>query len=64
MVLSAQDIVEEQQIKGIKNIKSIISIKGLTKEEQKIVKALQDQSLHFDELVKRTGLPSSQRGIE
>jgi DNA processing protein len=36
---------------------------GLTKQEKGIIIALQDQNLHFDELVRRSGLNSSQLGI-
>jgi len=63
MVIMAEDILEELNIiKSIKSIKSIRSIKGLNKEEQIISNLLQDQKLHFDEIVKRTGFSSSHLG--
>ncbi|HSX09623.1 MAG TPA: DNA-processing protein DprA [Candidatus Saccharimonadales bacterium] len=62
MVMSAKDILEEFNIPNIKGTKGIKRIKGLTKEEKKIVDVLQDQQLHFDELVKRTNFSSSQLG--
>jgi DNA processing protein len=64
MVISAEDIINEL---GIKNhelrAENKRRLAGLTKQEQGIINALQDQNLHFDELVKRTGLNSSQLGI-
>ncbi len=64
MVMSAQDIITEL---GIMNNevreKDKKNVTGLTKEEKKIFLALQDQHLHFDDLVKGTGLDPSQLGI-
>ena len=66
MVTRAEDILEELHIKSIPNSLKIRgaskSIKGLTQEEQVIIELLQDQKLHFDEIVKRTGLSSSYLG--
>jgi len=65
MVMTGKDILEELRIKSTTSstgITSTMSFKGLTEDEKKIVELLQDQSLHFDELVKRTGLTSSQLG--
>ena len=63
MVTNAKDIIDELGITHYtsreRNNKEIAS---LTKEEKKIIDALQDQSLHFDELVKRSGLSSSELG--
>lgn len=62
IVMSAEDVLEAINSKRNKSIKSIKSIKGDNKEEQMIINMLMDQSLHFDELVKRTGLSSSEIG--
>jgi len=63
MVMSGKDIIDELGLKSINSIKSIRSIKGLSREEIKIINLLEDQHLHFDELVKRTGFSSTQLGI-
>ena len=47
---------------GAQKRKSAIEIKGDTKEEQKIIDLLQNESVHFDEIVKRTGIKSSKLG--
>ena len=47
---------------GIKNTKRSKSIKGENREEQVIIDLLQNENLHFDELVKRTTIDSSQLG--
>lgn len=69
MVSSAQDILGELPIKSIRDSKILHAgrqdskdIRGLTKEEQKILELLQDQHLHFDEIIRRTGFISSQLG--
>jgi DNA processing protein len=59
MVMTAKDIIDELGIKGTTGSTSTtrsMGFKNLTKEEQKIIDLLQDQKLHFDELVKKTGL--------
>lgn len=73
MVLSAKDIINELGIKNPSggevrhgrhesgNDKKK-KITGLSKEEEKISDLLQDQSLHFDEMVKRTGFKPSKLG--
>ena len=61
-VTSGGDILRELGIKGIKSTKGIKGIKGDTKEEQKIIDLLQNEPLHFDEIVKRAGLESSETG--
>jgi DNA processing protein len=63
MVLSAQDIIDEL---GINNQESRRLDKkqftGLTKEEKKVCDVLQDQNLHFDEIVRKTGFASAALG--
>ncbi len=64
IVTSAKDIIDELGIRnpesGVGNKKN--NLKGDTKEEQKIIDVLQNESLHFDEIVKRTGFNSAQVG--
>lgn len=65
MVMRGKDILQELEIKGITGSTSIIgttSFKNATKEEKRIIDLLQNQSLHFDELVKKTGFSTSQTG--
>jgi DNA processing protein len=55
LVTSAEDIIKS--IKGVGNIKSsriVKKIKGDTKEEDLILKLLENEPLNFDELIKRT----------
>ena len=61
LVTSAQDIIKEL---GIMNHELRINtkIRGETKEERKILEVLENESLHFDEIVKKTGIPSSALG--
>lgn len=66
MVLSAQDIIDElginnHELRGRNKIE-LTGLKNLTKEEKKIINVLQDQNLHFDEIVRKTGIVSSQLG--
>lgn len=61
MVMRAKDILEEFEITSLKNNKKS-QVKADTKEEQQIIDLLQDQVLHFDEIIKRTGFASSQLG--
>lgn len=62
MVTSAEDILKELNAKGTTGTMSTTSIKGDTEEEQCIIDLLSDENLHFDELVKKTGLDSSHVG--
>lgn len=59
LVTSVQNIIEEL---GITNHelrkKTKNKIKGETKEEMKILEALEDEDLYFDEIVKKTGISS------
>jgi DNA processing protein len=63
LVTSEGDIMREFQISNVKsqiNSKSqIINKKGDTKEENLILKLLQGEALHFDEIVRRTEFNSS-----
>jgi len=62
MVTTGEDIIRELGIheKSIKGIKSIRSIKGDTDEEQKILDLLQNEPMHFDEIVRLANINSSQ----
>lgn len=62
IVMSAEDILKELQSKNNNSTNGNKSIKGSNDQEQHIIDLLQDQSLHFDELVKKTGLSSSDVG--
>ena len=64
LVTKASDILEELgvQEKSIEGKKGIKSIKGGTKEERKILEILQNEALHFDEIVRRSKLDSSKIG--
>ncbi|MCL5019075.1 MAG: DNA-processing protein DprA [Patescibacteria group bacterium] len=58
LVTSADDILKEFRIQGSElRIKTQNSkVKGETKEEQKILSLLENESLHFDEIVRRLKL--------
>jgi DNA processing protein len=67
LVTSAKDILDELGIRNhelgsIKGGKSIKSIKGGSPEENMILKLLQNEPMHFDELVRKSGLQSSSVG--
>lgn len=65
VVSSGKEILEELQIKGAKGDKRDKrdrGLKGDSKEEQKIIDLLSEQDLHFDELVKKTRIDSSELG--
>lgn len=62
LIGGAEEIVNELSIKSIKGIKGNEHAKGGTKEEQKIIDLLQNESMHFDEIVKRTKINSSKLG--
>lgn len=63
IVTSAKDILKALEIKNSGTIKSDnASFKRMTKEETIIIELLQDQNLHFNELLKRTGYASAQLG--
>jgi len=62
LVTKAEDILQELGVKGTRNIKSTKGIKGSTKEENRILEVLKNEALHFDEIVRKTGLQSSELG--
>lgn len=61
LVTSAQDILRELKVQSeklkvaVKNLK----LKDATEEELKILELLQNEPLHFDEIVRKTGFKSS-----
>ncbi len=61
LVTSAEDILKEfkYQKSNIKNANKKLKIKGNTREEQEIIKILENESLHFDEIVRRLKLEPS-----
>jgi DNA processing protein len=63
LISGAEEILTELRIKSseLRN-ENIKNIKGSTKDEQKIIDLLQNESMHFDELVKRIKLDSSKLG--
>lgn len=68
LISGVEDIVQElgimNQESGIESggIKGIKSIKGDSKDEQTIIDLLQNENLHFDDLVKRSKIKSSKLG--
>lgn len=62
LVTSVQDILKELNVEGAKNIKSTKSIKGDTKDEIKILQILENEPLHFDEIVRKSKINPSKLG--
>lgn len=67
LVTQAEDILEELNIKNIamKQFNNVTMGKifdQLTPEEKKIIEILQNENLHFDEIVRRSGITSSKIG--
>lgn len=63
LVTAADEILKEFQISNDKfSITNKKVIKGDTKEEQKIIDLLQNEPLHIDELVKKTGFDVTKVG--
>lgn len=62
MVISGEDILKELNMRCITGTRNITDIKGLNKEEKKIFDLLQNESLHVDEIVRRTKLSPSHIG--
>lgn len=62
LVTQAQDILEELKIKPVKVVTPVTSIKDLSKDEKIIIELLQKESLHFDEIVKKSGINASKLG--
>jgi DNA processing protein len=63
LVTSGKDILDDLSIKSTKDTKNIKGMKGETEEEQRIIDLLQNESLLFDEIVKKTGFDSTKTGI-
>lgn len=66
LVMKANDILEELKISGAegsRNTNGALTFKNASKEETKIIAVLQDQNVHFDVLVRKTGFSSSRLGI-
>jgi DNA processing protein len=62
MVTAAKDIIEELGITTYESPKGSKKKVHATNDDSVIIEILQDQSLHFDEIVKRTGFSHSQFG--
>jgi DNA processing protein len=62
VVSSGKEILDELGLQNKKRANQKRIISGDTKEEQKIIDLLAEQDLHFDELVRRTKIDSSQLG--
>jgi len=68
IVTKVEDIINELGIMGIKSVTSATgrrgtaNIKGENKGENMILEILQNEPLHFDEILRRTGLQSSRIG--
>jgi DNA processing protein len=65
LVMSGEDVLKEMGFMGSIGTASITrkKITCETKEEQMIIDLLENEQLHFDELIRKTGLESSQLGI-
>ena len=65
LAISADDILKELNIQSsnIKPSSKISKLPNLSKEEQKIVEMLENESLHFDEIVKKLNTDSSKASI-
>ncbi len=65
LISGAGEIIEELGFRGDRRDKGergAKSFKGDTKDEQRIIDLLQNESLHFDEIVKRSKIRSSKLG--
>ncbi|MBI4079247.1 MAG: DNA-protecting protein DprA [Candidatus Levybacteria bacterium] len=63
LVTSGQDIIKELGIRNKELGKVRKNIRGETKEETVILDLLANESLHFDEIVRRCGFTSSKTGV-
>lgn len=62
LVEKVEDILEELNLADLTNrtnLANTIKVKGETKEEQKILDCLKDRQMHIDELMRATGLTTS-----
>lgn len=64
LVLSAEDITKELGVKSydIRTKSSNSKFTNLSKDELKIVEILENESLHFDEIVRKLGIDSAKVG--
>lgn len=63
LVTSPEEILKSiMATTSITSTKSTTSIKGSTKDEQKILKLLENESVHFDDLVRKTKINSAKLG--
>jgi DNA processing protein len=62
LLTQADDVLKSLSIKTAIRSTEHVNIKGETAEEQEIIDLLQNEHMHFDELVKRTGSTPSQIG--
>lgn len=62
LVTGSEEILEELRIKnyGLRKIKK--TVKGDSRDEQKIIDLLQNEPMHIDEIVKKTGFDVSKTG--
>lgn len=66
LVISAEDILREFKISAYAKAsadKQNLKLTGLSKDEQKIIEMLENESLHFDEIVRRLKLDSSKVSV-
>ncbi len=61
LVISPQDILNELKVKSSK-LKVQGKIKGDSKDEVQILKLLENESLHFDEIARKSKINSSKLG--
>lgn len=62
LVTSAEDILKEFKIQNskVKISSQKLKVKGSTKEERKVLRILENEPLHFDEIARKTKLTSSE----
>lgn len=65
LVVDAEGVLKELEIQNskLKILTQNSKVKGETKNEQKILSILENESLGFDEIVRRLGIDSSKAGI-
>ncbi|MBI4067488.1 DNA-protecting protein DprA [Candidatus Gottesmanbacteria bacterium] len=59
LVTEVGDILEELKIKPISQIRQISQIGNLTKDEEKILELLQNESLHFDAIIAKAKIDAT-----
>jgi DNA processing protein len=65
LVTSGEDILEELKVQSVKLKVAVQSLKfnNATEEELKILKLLENENLHFDEILRKTKFTSSKLGV-